>query len=115
MLVDDVILLVLFSWVIPLMLAVFYHLTEPVPGRRWLRRPVKISSLAPVSRILVAQKIAFILVISFIAVVRFTGGFPGREWVALGLYILLVVVAWLMFAYQRHVQKPFERETRGTD
>jgi hypothetical protein len=113
MLVDDVILFVLFSLVIPLALAVFYHLTKPVPGRGVLRQPVRVSDLAPVSRILVAQKISLILIVSFIAIVRYTGGFPGREWVAFGLYLLLVAVAWTMFAYQRHIQLPFEREARG--
>lgn len=112
MIVDDWILFVLFSWVIPLALAVFYHLTEPAPGRHYLRRLVRLRDLAPISRILVAQKITLILVVSFIALVRYTGGFPGREWVAFGLYVLLVAVAWLMFAYQRHVQKPYERITR---
>jgi hypothetical protein len=113
MLVDDWILFVLFSWVIPLALAVFYHLTTPVPGRRVARALVHVRDLQPVSRILVTQKVTLILVVSFIAVVRFTGGFPGREWVAFGLYLLLVAVAWWMFVYQRLIQLPFERDTRN--
>jgi hypothetical protein len=113
MLVDDWTLVVLFTWVIPLSLAVFYHLTSPVPGRGWLRRVVRFRDLAPISRILAAQKVTLILVVSFIAIVRYTGGFPGREWVAFGLYLLLVIVAWTMFWYQRRIQLPPERDIRA--
>lgn len=113
MVVDDWILLVLMSLVVPLVLAIFHHLTEPVPATRHRRRLVSLKGLAPISRILVAQKTVMVLIVSFIGIVRFTGGFPGREWVALGLYLLFVVVAWIMFWYQRRIQLPFERVTRN--
>ena len=112
MLVDDLILLVLLSWIIPLARFVFYSLTEPVIGARWLRRVVSLRSLQPITRILVAQKVALILVVAFIFTVCWLGDFPGREWVAFGLYLSLVVLAWTASIYQRRTQKPFERQIR---
>jgi hypothetical protein len=112
MLVDDVILLVLLSWVIPLGLFVGYQTTTPVPGSRWRRRFVHPRNLLPITRILVSQKLALMLVVVFIATVRFVGDFPGREWVALGLYTLLVALAWVVFIYQRRLQLPQERKVR---
>lgn len=112
MTIDDLILFVLLSWVIPLTGFVFYQLTEPVHGAAWLRKPIKLRSLTPITRMLLAQKFGFILTVVFIGVVRFTGGFPGREWVAFGLYTLLVALAWTVFIYLRHLQKPREREMR---
>lgn len=113
MTVDDVILLVLLSWLIPLLLHEFYSLSAPVEGTRWLRKPVKFSDLTPITRMLLLQKAGLILVVTFIGVVRLIGNFPGREWVALGLYTALVGVAWVIFTYMRRLQKPGEREIRS--
>lgn len=110
--INDVILLVLISWIIPLSRFVFYSVTVPVPDTRWRRRLVKLSALEPITRILVAQKTGFILVVAFIFAVRFLGTFPGREWVAFGLYLLLVILAWVASIWQRRIQKPLEREIR---
>ena len=112
MLIDDIILVVLFSWVVPLGLFVFYQVTTAVPFSRWRRRLLRVKEMQPITRILVAQKTALILVVAFIAAVRFLGDFPGREWVAFGLYTLLVALAWVVFIYQRRVQLPQERRIR---
>lgn len=113
MLIDDVILFVLFSWVIPLGLFVYFQVTTARVGMRRARRGLRWREIAPVMRILVAQKVALILVVAFIALVRFIGDFPGREWVAFGLYTLLVVLAWVVLIYQRRVQLPQERRIRN--
>lgn len=113
MLIDDVILFVLFSWVIPLGLFVYYQVTTARVGSRHARRRLRWREIAPVMRILVAQKAALILVVGFIALVRFIGDFPGREWVAFGLYTLLVGLAWVVLIYQRRVQLPQERRIRN--
>lgn len=113
MLIDDVILFILFSWVIPLGLFVYFQVTTARVGTKRARRGLRWREIAPVMRILVAQKVALILVIAFIALVRFIGDFPGREWVAFGLYTLLVVLAWVVLIYQRRVQLPQERRIRN--
>lgn len=113
MLIDDVILFVLFSWTIPLGLFVYYQVTTAKAGSRVARRRLKWREIAPVMRILVAQKVALILVVGFIAFVRFAGNFPGREWVAFGLYTVLVGLAWVVLFYQRRVQLPQERRIRN--
>lgn len=111
--IDDIILAVLLLWLVPLVRFVFFALTDAVPGTRFRRRLVALRSLAPITRMLLAQKTTIILVVLFIGVVRFTGGFPGREWVALGLYTLLVAVAFAVDIYQRRLQLPRERRLRG--
>lgn len=110
--IDDLILLILLTWPLPLARFIFYSITEPVPGRRWRRRLVKFRSLQAITRILLAQKTALILVVAFIFVARWLGDFPGREWVAFVLYSLLVGLAWWASVYQRRVQKPFEDRIR---
>lgn len=110
--IDDVILAVLLTWTVPLVLFTYYFVTDPVPGKQWRRRVIDIRTLKPVSKILLAQKVALTLVVVFIGVVRFTGGFPGREWVAFALYALLVVIAWAAFIDLRLLQLPRERELR---
>ena len=111
--INDAILFVLWAWTAPLLLFIGYFVTDPVPGTRWRRRFIDVRSLQPVSKILLAQKTALVAVVVFITVVRFTGGFPGREWVAFGLYSLLVVVAWAAFIDLRMLQLPQERRLRG--
>ncbi|PVE94983.1 hypothetical protein [Microbacterium sp. TPD7012] len=111
--IDDLILIVLLSWIIPLIRFVFYQVTTPVPGARWLRKLVRIRSLTPITRMLLAQKVGLIFTVGFIGLVRFTGGFPGREWVAFALYLTLVVLAWVVHIYQRHLQLPGERAIRN--
>lgn len=113
MVIDDVILLVLLAWIVPLARFVFYSVTVPVVGTRWRRRLLRLRSLEPITRILVAQKTGFILVVAFIFAVRWLGDFPGREWVAFGLYSMLVALAWVASIWQRSVQKPFERHIRN--
>lgn len=111
--INDLILLVLLSWLPPLMLHEFYALTTPVPGARWLRKRVRFRDLTPITRMLLAQKLGLILVVSFIGAVRFWGDFTGREWIALGLYAALVGMAWVIFTYMRYLQIPREREIRN--
>lgn len=113
MLVDDLILFILPIWVVPLLAFVFYAVTAPLPGRRFARRWMGFRQLRPVMRIIVAQKIGLALVVSFIFAVRFTGSFPGREWVALGLYTILVALAWVITIYLRRLQLPAERTVRN--
>lgn len=113
MLVDDVILVVLLAWVVPLAAFIFYTLTEPVPGSRFWRRWGGVRHLRPVMRIILAQKVSLILVVSFIFTVRLVGNFPGREWVAFGLYSLLVVLACVITAYLRVLQRPDEQRIRN--
>lgn len=115
MTIDDVILLVLLSWMPPLLLHLFYALSTPCDGARWLRRRVRFRDLTPITRMLLAQKAGLILVVAFIGLVRFFGDFPGREWIALGLYSGLVGMAWVIFTYMRRLQLPGERETRSTN
>lgn len=110
--IDDLILLVLLSWLPPLLLHEFYALTTAVPGARWLRKRVRFRDLTPITRMLLAQKAGLILVVSFIGLVRFFGDFAGREWIALGLYSGLVGMAWVIFTYMRHLQIPHERDIR---
>lgn len=113
MLIDDLILLVLLSWLAPLILHIFYTLSRPVAGTRWQRTRVRFRALTPITRMLLAQKFGLILVVGFIGAVRFLGDFPGREWVALGLYSGLVALAWVIFTYMRRLQKPGERKIRN--
>lgn len=113
MVVDDVILVVLLSWTIPLMAFIFYTVTVPVRGSRFWRRWGGVRHLRPVMRILLAQKIGLISMVSFIFTVRLVGDFPGREWVAFGLYTCLVVLAWVITIYLRRLQLPEDRETRN--
>lgn len=113
MLINDIILAVLLTWAAPLMLFTVYFVTDPVPGTRWRRRLIDLRTLKPVSKILLTQKVALTLVVVFIGVVRFTGGFPGREWVAFGLYTLLVAIAWAAFIDLRLLQVPQERRIRS--
>lgn len=112
MLIDDIILIVLALWAVPLGLFVFYFVTDPVPGTRFRRRVIDLRSLERVSLILIIQKLSLIAVIVFIFAVRFTGGFAGREWVAFGLYGLLVLVASAAFFDMRREQLPRERLMR---
>lgn len=111
--IDDLILVVLLSWLVPLLLHEFYALSKPIPGARWLRKRVRFRDLTPITRMLLAQKAGLILVVAFIGMVRFLGDFPGREWVALGLYSALVAMAWVIFRYMRKLQKPGERAIRN--
>jgi|SRR5690606_38520523 len=106
------ILVALIAWLIPLVLFVFYTVTEPVPGKRLARRWFPLRELEPPTRVILAQKLSFILVISFILLSRAIGDFPGRHWVALGLYLTLPAVAWVVHIYQRRVQLPEERRAR---
>lgn len=109
---NDVILLLLVSWVIPLGLFVFYAVTTPVPGTAWRRRLMPRRTIRPVTWILVSQKITLILIVAFIALVRAIGDFPGRDWVALSLYTLLPALAWVVFRYLRRLQSDHERALR---
>lgn len=112
--INDVILWTLWAWSLPLLLFIFYFTTDPVPRTRWRRRVIDLRSLQPVSKILLAQKFALVAVVVFISVVRFTGGFPGREWVAFALYLLLAVIALAAFIDLRLLQLPQERRMRDT-
>lgn len=100
---DDFILLILGSSLIPLGLFVFYYTTEPTG--RWCRRPSKLWASTPLGRVLLAQKVTMFLLIGFILLVRWTGGFPGREWVALSLYLVLLGLFWAVFVVLRRIQK----------
>lgn len=112
--INDAILLVLWVWVVPLVLFIFYFVTDPVPGSRWRRRKIQIRSLQPVSKILLAQKVTLVAVVGFITLVRFTGGGPWRDWMALGLYVALAGIAFAAFVDLRQLQLPQERRLRGT-
>jgi len=112
--INDVILVVLWVWVVPLVLFIFYFVTDPVPGSRWRRRKIKIRSLQPVSKILLAQKVTLVLVVGFITLVRFTGGGPWRDWMAFGLYVALAGIALAAFIDLRQLQLPQERRLRQT-
>jgi len=113
MLINDLILVILASWVLPLARFVFYSVTEPVPGARWRRRLVRWGSLESITVILLAQKVSLILVVAFIFTARWLGDFPARDWIALGLYTTLVALAWVTSVWQRHVQKPFDERIRN--
>jgi hypothetical protein len=104
MTLEDLIVWLLASALIPLGLFIFYYTTEPVPGR-WWRKPSRIWASTPLGRVLLAQKINLFALISFILAVRWTGGFPGREWVAFGLYAALVGLFWTVFIVLRHIQR----------
>lgn len=111
--ITDAILGVLWVWCLFLLAFVVYFVTDPVPGTRWRRRLIDVRSLQPVSQILLAQKVAFIAVVLFITVVRFTGGGEWREWVAFGLYTVLALIALAAFIDLRLLQLPQERRLRG--
>lgn len=102
--INDLIVAILLSWIVPLGLFVFYFATDPVRGSKWRRKLFDLRSLTSVSKFLLAQKFALILVVTFIGIVRFTGGFPGKEIVAVVLYVVLVVLAWGLFIDLRRVQ-----------
>lgn len=113
MLINDIILWIVSSWIIPLGLFVVYFVTDPVKGRRWRRKLIDIRSLTTVSKILLAQKLALLLIVAIIVVYRFTGGFPGWEWMVLSLYVVLVSLGWAMFFALRSIQRSGERRVRS--
>lgn len=110
--IESVIVGVLAVWVFALALFVFYQATTPVPGTRFWRRPVKLKELKPITWILIAQKVSLIVVVGFIFTVRFTGGFEGKDIVALCLYSFLVLLAFAVLTYLRVLQRPNERRIR---
>lgn len=93
---------------------IYRYTTEPNPGGRWPRRPSTVWSETGLGRVLLAQKICMAAIITFIIIVRLAGGdFPGREWVAWGLYTVLVVLFWLMDFELEHIQRG--TENRNTE
>jgi hypothetical protein len=90
--------------VLPLLLfIVFYASEEPLPGERWWRRRPRWPR-AWVGRIVLAQKITLATLLSYLLIVRALDDFPGREWVSLGLFLILEAQFWAMFALLRHIQ-----------
>lgn len=112
MTIEYLILLILFAWIIPLLSFVFFFVTDPVPGTHHKRRLIDLRTLKPVSKILLGQKLSLSAVVIFIGIVRFTGGFPGREWVAAALYACLVGFAIAALVDLRMLQLPQERRIR---
>lgn len=110
--VDDLILAVLTLWAVFLQLFTWYFITDPVPGSRWRRRFIRIRDLKPVSKILLVQKVVLTLFVVLVWVARLTGGFPGQEWFAIGLYASAAAVAAAAFIDLRILQLPREREIR---
>jgi hypothetical protein len=114
--INDLIVAILLSWVLPLGLFVYYFVTDPVRGAKRRRTAFDLRSLNPVSKLLLAQKLDIILVILFIACVRFFGRSAVTDWIALALYVSLVVLAWCLFAVLRRMQVDRERRIRrGAD
>lgn len=106
MTIEDLTLIVLAVWLVPLILFAFFFSTDPVRGTRHARRPFDVRTLEPISKIVLAQKFALIAVIVFIFITRLIGDFPGREWVALILYGALNYLAWAAFVDLRRLQRP---------
>lgn len=110
--IEHVIVGVLAVWVVVLGAFVFYQATTPVPGSRFLRRPVRLKDLKPITWILVTQKLQLMAVVGFIFWVRFAGSFEAQQVVALCLYSSLVLVACGVLVYLRVLQRPNERRIR---
>lgn len=109
--IEDLILVVLVASVPAFLAYVYYSLTYPVPGKR-VRRRIPWRNVHHVTRILAGQKIVLTLIIGFVFLVRLTGGFPGREWVALLLYLGVASFAWAAFIDLRNLQRDAEHPTR---
>lgn len=109
--IEDLILIVLASSVPAFLIYVYYSLTYPVPGKR-VRRPLPWSRVHHVTRIIAGQKIVLTLIIGFVFLVRLTGGFPGREWLALLLYLGVSSFAWAALFDLRSLQRQAERPKR---
>lgn len=100
---ETIILFFVAQSILPLLLSVFYYVTKPVPGSRW-RQFSRAWLSTPIGPVLVAQMVSMIVLLSYILLVRFTGGFPGREVVAIILYALLQAGFWAFFIVLRRTQ-----------
>jgi hypothetical protein len=94
----------------PLALAIFYYVTKPSDKHRW-RVPAS-AWLNPVGVQVVGQKTILLVLLVWITFSRLNPDWPGRQLIAIGLYLLLVAAFWAFFVVQRWVQKPYEAAIR---
>jgi hypothetical protein len=105
---DVLTLLALGLGIVPLTLFIYFYATVPAPRKWYRRRPSRLFLSTVLGRVVMSQKIALLSILILIVAVRLFGDFPGREWVALGLYTVLVFLFWTVFAVLRRIQKSTE-------
>ena len=104
---DFITLTVLIGAITPLLLFLFYYMTEP--GRRF-RRISTVWMRHWIGIIIVGQYTSLLLLLVYVFIVRWTSGFPGREFVSLGLFTVFMASYWAMFVTLRRIQKQYERK-----
>jgi type VI protein secretion system component VasK len=79
---------------LPLALFIFRYVTEPVPGKRHLRRLSKVWLETPLGPAWLAQKIALLSIILSILAFFLFGDYPFRRELTDLLYTLLIGLFW---------------------
>lgn len=102
---NDIANLIAVTAVIPLSAFIFYYATELVPGRKYLRRYSSRWKTTQIGRILMYQKVSFLLFLLFVLVGIFTEPYPAESYIRLFVYGVLVVLFWRVFFVLRKVQK----------
>ena len=108
---DNIILVVLITGMVPLALAIFYYVTKP--STHWFRVPSALWTQSAVGIQTVAQKTILLLVLGFIWISRIEPDLPGRQIIAFVLYTMIVGAFWSFFLIQRSIQKPYERADKA--
>lgn len=92
---------------------VFFYGTRPVPGTKYRRTWSNRWASTPIGVVLMSQNVAWLAVVTFILITRLTGDFPGRQVIALGLYLCLVGLFGAATFVLRRIQRPFELQERS--
>lgn len=102
---NDVANLIAVTALIPLGLFIYYYGTEPIEGRRFLRKPSNRWKSTLIGKVLMAQKILWFAFLLFVLTSIFMPGYPGQDLVRVLAYGGLVVQFWVVFFTLRHIQK----------
>jgi hypothetical protein len=100
---------------IPVSLFVYYYATEPIPGRRFLRRYSKGWRTFLASKLLMYMMLTWIAFIIFVAFRYFLPAQYPFEYLRIGVYIALTAIFWGMFYALRKVQKVGQAAVEARD
>lgn len=96
---------IVLSAFIPLTLFVYYYGTEPWRGHRFIRQPSKKWKSTSIGKVLMTQKIMWVLMLAFIVTSLIFEYQPWESIVGVLAYVALVGMFWAVFAVLRHIQK----------
>lgn len=111
--IEFIIYFILAAALVALSTFVFFYGTRPVPGTKYRRTWSTRWMSTPIGVVLMCQNIAWLVVVTFILTTRLTGDFPGRQVIALGLYLCLVGLFAAAAFVLRKIQRPYELQERS--